>query len=184
MQKKACPIGKPDFPKEKQTTLPWFLFENGGYRTPKYSLWKISEKSGKIKFHTKNRRSVPSSSTVFVGVKIVRQLYLLFFFFWLTLLIFLDVLSLFHIVPYLKLVDWISNWCHFCDISIKFVSFWGPMEATFSTWILSSGLICAHELRVSKLKHENSCFHHLQTWFVEGNVVRQLSTIFLILLTS
>ena len=38
MQKKAYPIGKPDFPKEKQKTLQCFLFQNGGYRTPKPGL--------------------------------------------------------------------------------------------------------------------------------------------------
>ena len=77
MQKKAYPIGKPDTPKEKQKTLQCFLFQNGGYRTPKSSPRKICEKIGKIKFHTKNRHSVPSSSTAFVGVKIVRQVILL-----------------------------------------------------------------------------------------------------------
>ena len=53
------------------------------------------------------------------------------------------------------------------------------MKATFSSWILSSGLNCAHELRVSSLKHQDCCSYHLQTWFVEGNVVQQLGIYFL-----
>ena len=36
-------------PKEKQKTLQCFLFQNGGYLTPKSSPRKVSEKSGKIK---------------------------------------------------------------------------------------------------------------------------------------
>ena len=65
MQKKASPIGKPDFsPKKKQKTLQSSLFQIGGYRTPKSLPRKVSEKSGKIKFHTKKRHSVPSSSTL------------------------------------------------------------------------------------------------------------------------
>ena len=66
-------------PKEKQKRCNVFLLQNGGYRTPKSSLRKIREKSRIIKFHTKNRHSVPWSWTVFVEVKIVRKLYLLFF---------------------------------------------------------------------------------------------------------
>ena len=30
--------------------------------------------------------------------------------------------------------------------------FWGPVEATFSSWLLSRGLHCAHELRASNFK--------------------------------
>ena len=123
---KSVPNRKTRFPqkKEKQKKLQCFLFQNVGYRTPKSSPRKVREKSGKIKFHTKNRHSVPSSSTAFVEVKII-----LFTFFWPALFVILDVLSLFHIVPYLKLVVWISYWCHFCEISIKFVSsrvLWRP----------------------------------------------------------
>ena len=42
-------------PKEKQKTFQCFLFQNGSYRTPKSSPRKVPEKSGKIKFRTKNR---------------------------------------------------------------------------------------------------------------------------------
>ena len=66
--------------------------------------------------------------------------------------------------------------CHFCDVSI--------LLSTFSSWILSSGLNCARELRASNLKHKDCCFHHLQNLFVEGCIVRQLDFLFLILLTS
>ena len=62
-------------------------------------------------------------------------------------------------------------------------SLWGPMEATFSSWTLSSGLIRAHKLRASNSKHMGSCFHHLQTLFVEGSLVRQLYLLFFLLLT-
>ena len=64
---------------------------------------------------------------------------------------------------------------------ILFVSVWGSMEATFSTWILSSGLSYGHKLRASNLKHKNSCFHHQKTLFVEGCLVRQLYYSFLVL---
>ena len=70
MQKEAYPIGKTDFLKRETKTLQCFLLQNGGYCTPKSSPRKVRAKNGKIKFHTKNRHSVPSSSTVFVEVKI------------------------------------------------------------------------------------------------------------------
>ena len=79
MQKKEHPWENQVSPKEKQKAMHCSLFEDGGYRKPKSSLGKVREKSGKIKFHTKNRQSVPTSSTLIVGVKIVGQLYLLFF---------------------------------------------------------------------------------------------------------
>ena len=85
MQKKAYPIGKPGFPKRKTKDVAMFFVSKRRLSYTEIFAWKSPWKSGKIKFHTKNRQSVPSSSTVFVGVKIVRQLYLLFFFFWLTL---------------------------------------------------------------------------------------------------
>ena len=74
MQKSAYPMGKLDFPKRKTKDVECFLFRNGGYRTPKSSPGKVSEKSRKIKFHTKKRYSVPSSSTLFKEENIVRQL--------------------------------------------------------------------------------------------------------------
>ena len=124
--------------------------------------------------------------TLFVERSLVRQLYLLFLLLLThTFCLFrLDVLRNFHIVPYRNLTVWFFICCHFCVISILFVSYWGPMEATFSLWILSSGLNCVRELRASNLKHKDCCSHHLQTWFVEGNFVRQLGIFFKILLTS
>ena len=92
----------------------------------------------------------PAAAIVFVGVKIVRQSNLSF---------------LNNFLIYLNLVVWISNWCHLCEISMKFVSFLGPMEAIYSFWILSSGLIFAHKQRDFNSKHNDSCFHHLQTLF-------------------
>ena len=176
MQKKASPIGKPDFPKRKTKDAAMFFV----------SKWRLSYteifalKKSPMKFHTRNRHSIPSSSTVFVEVKIVRQIYLLFFFLWLTLLVFLDVLSRSHIVPYRNLTIWFFICCHFCVISILFVSFWVLMEAT----ILSSGLNCARELRASNLKHRDCRSHHLWTWFEEGNVVQQLGKLLKIILSS
>ena len=64
------------------------------------------------------------------------------------------------------------SWYLFC-YSVK--QFWGPLEATFSSWILSSGLNCARELRALNLKHNNCCFHQLQTFFCG----RQLDSRFL-----
>ena len=52
------------------------------------------------------------------------------------------------------------------------------MEAMFLSGILSSGLHCARELRASNLKHKD-CFRHLQTLFMESNIVRQLDSRFL-----
>ena len=61
--------------------------------------------------------------------------------------------------------------CEIANIE-SFPQIWRPMEATFS-WILSSGLSDAHKLRASNLKHKDSCFHYLQSLFVEGSLVRQ-----------
>ena len=61
----------------------------------------------------------------------------------------------------------------FCAISILFISCWGPIEAFFLSRILSNGLSCAHKLRASYWNHEDFCFHHLQTLFVEGRLVRK-----------
>ena len=60
-----------------------------------------------------------------------------------------------------------------------FVIYWGPMEATFSSWILSSGLHCACDLSASNLKHKDYCFHQLLTLFVGANIDRQLESHFL-----
>ena len=59
MQKKAYPSENQISKEEKQRTS-----QNGGYR--KTSLRKVSEKSGKVKFPTKDRQSVLSSSILFV----------------------------------------------------------------------------------------------------------------------
>ena len=108
--------------------------------------------------------------------------YICFFLFFLRFLrkrfAFSDLLGLFYFVRYLNRAVWPSMWCHFLDIScVK--QFWGPVEATFSSWILSSRQKCARQLRASSLNHQECCFCHLQTWFVEGNVVRQLDSSFL-----
>ena len=121
----------------------------------------------------------PLYANVFFWKGVLSDTYIYFLFFWVTRFVFFDVLSMFHIAPFRNLPVWISPWCHFCVISILFVSFWGLMEATFSSWILSSGLNCARELRVSSLKHQDCCSHHLQIWFVESNVVQQLDYHFL-----
>ena len=79
MLKKAYPIGKPGFPKRKTKVVAMFFvskWQNGGYPTPKSLPGKVREKSGEIEYHTKNRQSVPSSPIVYVGLKIVRLLYL------------------------------------------------------------------------------------------------------------
>ena len=176
MQKKAYPIGKPDFPQRKTKDVAKFFVSKWRLSCNEIFAYENQWKKWKNQAFYKNRHSVLSSSTLFVGVKIVRQLFLLFSFFWLTLLVFLDVLSLFHVVPYRNLTVWFFICCHFCVISILFVSCWGPMEATFSSWILSSGLNCARELRASNVKHRDCCSHHLPTWFVEGNISQQLDS--------
>ena len=179
MQKKAYPAQNQISPEEKQKTLQCFLFQNGSYRTPKTSPRKVSEQIGKISFHTKNRHSVPSSSTLFVRVNIVGQLYSFFFVLTSTFRLsrgFESFSILFHIGIWLfdfsfVVIFVLSRFC--------FSVFWGPMEATFLSWILSSGLNCARELRASNLKHQDCCSYHLQTCFVESNVVRQLDSRFL-----
>ena len=69
-------------------------------------------------------------------------------------------IGLFYFVQYLNRAVWPSIWCHFLDIS-SVEQFWGPLGATFSSWILSSGLNCARELRASSLKNQDCCSHHL-----------------------
>ena len=70
MQRKAYPIGKPDFPKRKKRRNV-FCFKIEAIVHRNLQLEKSLKKSGKFKLHTKNRHSIPSSSPVFVGVKIV-----------------------------------------------------------------------------------------------------------------
>ena len=48
-----------------------------------------------------------------------------------------------------------------------------PMEATFSSWILSVGLSGTHNLTASRLRHKDSCIHHVQTLFVKESIVAQ-----------
>ena len=105
-RKKRTPSENQISPKEKQRCCNVFCFKMEAIvhqNLPPERSEKKVEKSSFIQ-ETRDRYSVPSSSTVFVGLKIVRQLYLLFFLFWLTLLVFLYVLSLFHIFPSLNLV--------------------------------------------------------------------------------
>ena len=66
----------------------------------------------------------------------------------------------------------------FCVTSILLVCHWGHMNATILPLTLSNGLPCAHKLRASILKHKVSCFHHMQTVFLEGSIVRQLYLFF------
>ena len=80
---------------------------------------------------------------------------------------------------YLNRAVWLSMWCHFFDIySVK--QFWGPREATFSSWILSRGLYCAHELRASNLKgllwrlFDNLiCVFHTLTSYICSNILNE-----------
>ena len=83
--------------------------------------------------------------------------------------------------------QWLLFWEKFDLLFFKSwhcYDFWGPMGATFLLWILSNGLHCAHELRISNLKHKGSCFHQLQTLFVESDIVQQLDLRFVIFLSS
>ena len=73
----------------------------------------------------------------------------------------------------------ISVWSYFYDISILFISFSGFMESKLLLWVLSSGLKCARELRASKLKHEDCCFHHLQTFLRKATLSNNLIYVFL-----
>ena len=98
----------------------------------------------------------PSSANIVCGREPCLTTMFTLFFFWLTFFFFSDVSSFFHIVPYRNLTVWFD--CHFRVILILFVSYWGPMEATFSSWILSSGLNCAPELRTSNFKHKDCLF--------------------------
>ena len=128
MQKKAYAIGKPDFPKRKLKTLQCFLFRNGSYRTPKSSPRKIREKSGKIKFHTKNRPSVLSSATLFVGVKIVRQ-HIYFFVLLTKMFCLFRFIGSFLFCAISESAVRPSMGCHFLDISILLNNFgvlWRP----------------------------------------------------------
>ena len=84
-------------------------------------LGKSVKKNGKIKIHTKNRHSVPSSSTAFVRVKIVRQIFILFSFFLTNTFHSLDVESFphcsisesgclnFQLMSFLWYLDWICQ---------------------------------------------------------------------------
>ena len=79
--------------------------------------------------------------------------FMYFFPYWLTRSVFLDVLRLFYILRCRNRAVSNSVSYHFCGILILFSSFWGPVEATFLTWILSSGLSGAHNVRAWSLRH-------------------------------
>ena len=55
-------------------------------------------------------------------------------------------------------VWFVSNtvWYKFCDIGNAFKPNWDPVDYIFSSWILSSWLLCNHKLRASNFKHEDS----------------------------
>ena len=129
--------------------------------------------------HFETQRLLFPSSANIVREPCPTTIFTFFSFFWLTLFVASDVLRLFHIDPYRNPTVWFFICCHLSVNSILFVSYWGPMAATFSSRILPSGLKCARELRASNLKHKDCCSHQLQTWFVEGNIVRQLDSRFL-----
>ena len=166
MQKKAYPIGKPDFPERKTKTLQFFLFRNEGHRTLKSSLGKVREKSGIIKFHTKR-------NIQFRHLELYLWKWRLFDNYFCFFCSFDENFLSFQIYWVFSILCDPSMWCHFLDISCV-RQFWGPLEAMLS-WIMSS----ARELRASNLKHKDCCFHHLQTLFMEGNIVRQLDSRFL-----
>ena len=68
-------------------------------------------------------------NTLFVEGVLLDIIYHFSYFFWSAHLVFLDVLSLFHLLRYRNRACWISIWCHFLDISILFSSFgvlWRP----------------------------------------------------------
>ena len=67
--------------------------------TPKSSPWKVRDKFGKIKFHTRNRNWFHHLQLYLLEWRLFDNYIHFFFFFWLTVFVFLDALSLFHIVP-------------------------------------------------------------------------------------
>ena len=52
------------------------------------------------------------------------------------------------------------------------------MNTTYSLWILTSRFCCAHKLRASSLKHEDSRFYLTQSLFEECKVVRHFHLCF------
>ena len=66
----------------------------------------------------------------------------------------------------------------FLWICSLFVSYWGPMQAAFSSWISPSELFAAHNLETARLKLTESCFHYWPTLFVEGSNIPQLCLLF------
>ena len=142
----------------------------------KSAIWRPQPES--FKLETK-RLLYPSYANIVFGREHCPTTLFTFLFFRLKHFFFLDLLGVFYFVWYLNRAVWLSMWCYFLDIS-SVKQFWGPLEATFLSWILSSGLHCAHELRTSNLKHKDCCFHQLESFkfFVENNIVRQLDSRF------
>ena len=173
MQKKANAMGKQISAEEKQKTLFLLLFSDPKQKLPythiftsqnsvkivtKSSLVETKQTFGSIIFNC--ICGSENFSTISSPLFPLNTLNLFFF----------QMHWFFYTGWYRDRSIWISLWCHFCDISILLNSFWGPIEATFLPWILSSGLSGAHKLRDSSMKHWDFCFHHLQ-FFVGDNIV-------------
>ena len=54
----------------------------------------------------------------------------------------------------------------------------GPLDDTFSSWILSNEPSGSQILRVLSLRHKDSCIYHKQTIFLEGSIVQKLYLLF------
>ena len=110
----------------------------------------------------------PSCANMFVERNFVQKLYFLYFFLSNTFRLLRSFESfsiLFQIGLWLFDISSVVNFCFFDSV----FSYRGPVEATFSSWILSSGLSCAHKLRASNMKHNYSWFLHSQRMFVDGS---------------
>ena len=126
-------------------------------------LWRPPSRRGSFQFvpaswepptwNTRTPVSISCKHCFWKGA-LLSDKYIYFFFLLLTpTFVSLDELSLFHFVPYRNLSVWLFICCHFCVFSILFVSYWGPMEAMLSSWVLSNGPFWAHKLRAFNLKH-------------------------------
>ena len=168
---KSVPNWKIRFPQRKNKRR-WNIFGSKTEATVNLRLENSVKEVEKSSYIQKNRHSVPSSSSVFVGVKIVRLFFLLS----------TNTFCLFRCIESFPYCSISESGC----LKFQLISFLWHLDSVCQ-WLGSYGghllvvdceMSGTHNLRTLSLRHKDSCIHHMQTLFLEGNIVRQLYLLF------
>ena len=148
---------------------------------PHLRITKVSENSDKIDFGRNQTNFRFHHIQLFLWKwKMFENFISVFFQLTRLALFFFQMPQAFHLEWSQNCSTWISLWLNFCDKSTPRSSFLGPMLSTFFCRGSSGvGYLVTYKLRASSMKkHKDSCFHRMQTLFVERNVVRQIYFLF------